>query len=88
MVIDFSPTVLGLAEGFSQVGYDIAAGVGFSTIHDMTWKVRFTEGFSLSFRLTLLPGLRLDIIQQRSMMMEQMMCLDKLMVGNCHILTG
>lgn len=39
IVIDFSPSVFGLVEGFAQEGFEVAAGVGFDTVHDMTWKV-------------------------------------------------
>lgn len=48
MIIDFSPSVLGLAEGFSQEGFDVTAGVGFSTVHDMTWKVSYSKRISSS----------------------------------------
>ncbi|GAM33939.1 hypothetical protein TCE0_013f01201 [Talaromyces pinophilus] len=43
VIIDFSPSVLGLAEGFSQEGFEVAAGIGFSTVHDMTWKTRYSS---------------------------------------------
>lgn len=51
MVIDFSLGVLGLAEGFYQEGFEVAAGVGFEMSKDMTWKVSFRADFSFRFFL-------------------------------------
>lgn len=39
MVMDFSPGVVGLSEGFQQAGYAIHAGVGFDPESHFTWKV-------------------------------------------------
>ncbi|OJJ32881.1 hypothetical protein ASPWEDRAFT_42920 [Aspergillus wentii DTO 134E9] len=40
-VFDFSPGVLGLAEGFRQSGCAVRAGFGFDPVSDLTWKVRY-----------------------------------------------
>ena len=39
IVLDFSPGVLGLAEGFRDSDCIIKAGVGFDPVSHLTWKV-------------------------------------------------
>lgn len=51
VVIDFTPSVLGIAEGFSQEGFEIGAVIDFDPKLDMTWKVSFRSKFTI-LRLT------------------------------------
>lgn len=39
VVLDLSPGVVGVAEGFRQCGFEIYAGVGFNPAFNLTWKV-------------------------------------------------
>jgi hypothetical protein len=83
VIIDFSPSVLGLAEGFSQEGFEVAAGIGFSTVHDMTWKVSYSKRISSSLlELMCLMNLRQDTRRQRCTTGRKMMCLRKSPTGN------
>lgn len=38
-VVDFTPGILGPAEGFSQAGFDIQAAMGFDHERHLSWKV-------------------------------------------------
>lgn len=38
-VVDFTPGILGPAEGFSQAGFDIQAALGFDQERHLSWKV-------------------------------------------------
>lgn len=78
VVIDFSPSVLGLAEGFSDEGFEVAAGVGFDTVHDMTWKVGSKGVFLLIDCANIYyMHLRQDTLRQKSMMAYKKMYLNK-----------
>jgi len=40
LVFDLTPAVLGPSEGFSKVGFNIMAAIGFDPARHLTWKVR------------------------------------------------
>ncbi|OAG35296.1 hypothetical protein AYO21_10498 [Fonsecaea monophora] len=42
-VVDFTPGVLGPAEGFSQAGFDIRAALGFDQERHLSWKIRHAQ---------------------------------------------
>ncbi|KIX97808.1 uncharacterized protein Z520_06586 [Fonsecaea multimorphosa CBS 102226] len=42
-VVDFTPGILGPAEGFSQAGFDIQAALGFDQERHLSWKIRHTQ---------------------------------------------
>ncbi|OQV05976.1 hypothetical protein CLAIMM_10624 [Cladophialophora immunda] len=42
-VVDFTPGILGPAEGFSQAGLEIQAALGFDQERHLSWKIRHTK---------------------------------------------
>lgn len=45
LVFDLAPAVLGPSEGFSKVGFDIKAAIGFDPERHLTWKIRHQSSY-------------------------------------------